>query len=221
MNWDSDQLDLPDTPLERAIMLQNMLISVAENGRLEIASYTKLRTEFMEGATRGLLPQYIRTCRNEGQLWGHLKRVASGGGSWEKRRNHIYETFQPLLEHLEGRNTAPADSIITETLASFDSDGVHRAWERALERRHQDPEGAITAARTLLETVCKHILDQAGEIYGTDDLPKLYRKTSKVLNLAPSQHTEDAFKAILGGCHAVVQNLGVNGGAKSCHWAAQ
>ena len=28
-----------------------------------------------------------------------------------------------------------------------------------LQRRFDDPDGAITAARTLLETVCKHILD--------------------------------------------------------------
>lgn len=37
-----------------------------------------------------------------------------------------------------------------------------------------DPEGAITAARTLLETVCKHILDERGVDYEADaDLPAL------------------------------------------------
>jgi len=97
---------------------------------------------------------------------------------------------------------------MSEALYSFDPDGVHRAWERALGRRHEDPEGAITAARTLLETVCKRILDEAKHTYGDDDLPKLYSKTAKVLNLSPSQHTEDTLTAILGGCHTVVQNLG-------------
>ena len=162
----------------------------------------------MEGTTRPLLPEFIRTCRDQGQLWAHLKRVATGGGSWHARRTHIYEAFQPLLNYLEGRNKAPADTAISEALSSFDPDGVHRAWERALSRRHEDPEGAITAARTLLETVCKRILDEASESYGDDDLPKLYSKTAKVLNLSPSQHTEETFKAILGGCHTVVQNLG-------------
>ena len=66
----------------------------------------------------------------------------------------------------------------------------------------------FTAARTLLETVCKHILDECGVEYrdGTD-LPKLYGLTSKELNLAPSQHTEDAFKRILGGVESVVNGL--------------
>lgn len=200
--------EIPDTPLERALMLQNMLIALAENGGLDQATYHQLRTEFMEGETRALLPSFIRTCRDQGQLWAHLKQVASGGGSWAARREHIYEAFQPLLDHLEGRNKAPADTAISEALSSFDPDGVHRAWEKALGRRHEDPEGAITAARTLLETVCKRILDEAGETYGDDDLPKLYSKTAEALNLSPSQHTEKTFKAILGGCHAVVQNLG-------------
>lgn len=211
MTWYTNESDLPDTPLERAIMLQNMLIALAENGKLDDATYSQLRTEFMSGVTRSRLPEYIRSCRNEQQLWAHLKQVASGSGSWTARRAHIFETFQPLLAHLEGQSKAPADPSITETLSSFDPDGVHRVWERALERREQDPEGAITVARTLLETVCKRILDEAGEAYEDDDLPKLYGKTSRVLNLAPSQYTEDAFRAILGGCHAVVQNLGTLG----------
>lgn len=42
----------------------------------------------------------------------------------------------------------------------------------------------------------------------TIDLPKLYKETAKVLNIAPSQHTEEVFKQILGGCTAVIEGLG-------------
>jgi hypothetical protein len=199
---------VPDLPLERALRLQNMLIALAEGGGLDHAAYHQLRTEFMGSETRALLPFFIRTCRDRGQLWAHLKQIASGGGSWAARREHIYRAFEPLLNHLEGCNKGPADAAISGVLSTFDPDGVHRSWEKALGRRHGDPEGAITAARTLLEAVCKRILDEAGESYRDDDLPKLYGKTAKVLNLSPSQHTEESFKAILGGCHTVVQNLG-------------
>lgn len=72
-----------------------------------------------------------------------------------------------------------------------------------------DPEGAITAARTLLESVCKHILDSASISYDEkDDLPKLYGLTAEQLNVSPSQHTEQIFKQILGGCKSVVEGLG-------------
>ena len=39
-------------------------------------------------------------------------------------------------------------------------------------------------------------------------LPKLYRRTSEALSLAPSQHTEQIFKQILGGCTQIVEGLG-------------
>jgi hypothetical protein len=102
----------------------------------------------------------------------------------------------------------PADELISEILRSFDESGVHAAWQKALDRRITDPDGAITAAKTLLETVCKHIIDNAGGSYGdNDDLPKLYATAAEHLNLAPSQHTEVVFKSILGNCQSVVGNL--------------
>lgn len=102
----------------------------------------------------------------------------------------------------------PADELISKGLISFDESGVHHAWQKALERRTSDPEGAITAAKTLLETVCKHVIDEAGGTYGEhDDLPKLYNRATEYLNLAPSQHTETIFKTILGNCQSIVGNL--------------
>jgi hypothetical protein len=103
----------------------------------------------------------------------------------------------------------PADELISETIASFDEAGIHDAWQKALDRRSSDPEGAITAAKTLLETVCKHIIEEGdGPQYGdNDDLPKLYHLAAEQLNLAPNQHTETTFKSILGNCQAVVGQL--------------
>jgi hypothetical protein len=103
----------------------------------------------------------------------------------------------------------PSDEVISAALASFDESGVRDAWQKALDRRSTDPEGAITAAKTLLETVCKHIIEDGdGPQYGdNDDLPRLYHLAAEKLNLAPSQHTEAAFKTILGNCQAVVGQL--------------
>jgi hypothetical protein len=102
----------------------------------------------------------------------------------------------------------PADELISKTLSSFDESGVHASWQKALERRTADPEGAITAAKTLLDSVCKHIIEESGASYGeNDDLPKLYAIAADCLRLAPSQHTETVFKAILGNCQAVVGQL--------------
>jgi len=82
-------------------------------------------------------------------------------------------------------------------------------WQRAVERRSSDPDGAVTLARSLLETVCKHILDAAGVAYDENsELPNLYRLTAEQLNLAPAQHSEKVVRQVLGGATAAVEGIG-------------
>jgi len=103
----------------------------------------------------------------------------------------------------------PADSIISSSIENHGSGAVAKRWTDALERRQNDPEGAITLARTLLEDVCKDIIVSAGRAFEeTDDIPKLYRKTAEILTLAPDQHTEAIFKKILASCGTIVDSLG-------------
>jgi hypothetical protein len=131
-------------------------------------------------------------------------------GQWEPRRQFVRREFVPLIDFLESGG-APADAIVSHALTNFDAEGITDAWNKALARRETDPTGAITAARMLLESVCKHLLedDEGNPSYGTnDDLPKLYRMASERLNLAPSQHAEDAFKRILGSAASIVEGLG-------------
>lgn len=138
--------------------------------------------------------------------------------------NKLEEQIQNAIKHFIGTDSyvqgftlhgkveqasAPVDPLAAMKLGSVDSDHITHVWEKALERRSRDPEGAITSARTLLETVCKYILDSKAIVY--DDkasLPKLYHLTAQQLNLAPGQHTEEVFKQILGGCQAIVGGLG-------------
>lgn len=106
-------------------------------------------------------------------------------------------------------NLNPSDNEIKQVLEKVDSDHIKEAWQKSIERRITDPEGAITAARTLLESVCKHILDEIAVTYDDKtDLPKLYSMVANELNLGPNQHTEKVFKQILGGCQSVVEGLG-------------
>jgi hypothetical protein len=54
----------------------------------------------------------------------------------------------------------------------------------------------------------QRILDDAGVEYSdSQDLPQLYDKAAELMSLAPSQHSEAIFKAILGNCKAIVGNL--------------
>lgn len=199
--------EIPSSTLEQVAMMEGILIASATGGSPDNHIYEHLRREFMaDPIIRDVLPQFVRTYRNLNAFWPFIKHEA---GTYAERRQIISGAFTPLMDHLEGRNAAPGDKIASDALETFDVDGVHTVWAKAIARRDTDPEGAITVARTLLETVTKRILDESGEPYSDkDDLPKLYASTAKVLNLAPNQHTEEPIKAILGGAMNLVNGIG-------------
>ena len=193
--------------LDQAETLQNLLVSHATGGSETDAEYRQLRQLFIsDPQLDALLPRFVRTCRNVSQFWEFIKHKFK---TYHQRRVYIWEEFQPLTSFLEKSIAHPSDEPVSGVLEKFDPAHVHVAWSKALDRRQNDPEGAITMARSLLESVCKHILDELEMEYGdTVDLPRLYKQTAEVLNLAPSQHTEQLFKRILGGCTTVVEGLG-------------
>lgn len=203
-----DEDELPNSPLERAAMLENLMTARA-TGDMTASNpvYEHLRREFMQdSAAKSLLPNFVRTCRTLDVFWPFIKEQA---GTYADRRLIISHAFTPLIEFLEGKNKAPGDAAVSEVLETFDPEGVHAVWSKALGRRNADPEGAITVARTLLETVCKRILDAMSVGYtDKEDLPKLYAMAAKSLNLAPDQHTEEPIKAILGGAMNLVNGIG-------------
>ncbi|TIQ62004.1 MAG: abortive phage resistance protein [Mesorhizobium sp.] len=199
--------DLPDSAVERARMLEGIMIAAATDGGTDELAYGHLRREFVTSDEYGaLVPCFLRTHRD---LKAFRRMTQSQFRHWHERREFIAAGFTPIMDHLEGRNKAPGDAIATDALQSFDTDGVAVVWTKALGRRQNDPEGAITVARTLLETVCKRILDDLASPYNdTDDLPKLYGLVAKELSVAPSQHTLEPIKAILGGAMNLVNGIG-------------
>ncbi len=187
--------------------LQNLLVSRATGGTEDDAEYLRLRQVVLaEPSLEAYVPRFLRTCRNLAQFWQFIKY---DHGSYAERRQFLWNEFRPMLEMLERGGQTPSDQVVSGAIEKFDSAHIQAAWSKALDRRASDPEGAITVARTLLESVCKHILDEAEIEYGeAPELNKLYRLTAEHLNIAPSQHTEQVFKQILGGCTAVVEGLG-------------
>jgi hypothetical protein len=104
---------------------------------------------------------------------------------------------------------AGAIASASHAVARLNSPSVITAWQKCLTRVSSDPEGAITSARSLLESTLKTILEDLGEPYKDGaDLPVLYRQVASRLRLAPGDHSEQAFKQILSGCQNIVTGLG-------------
>ncbi|MBW1616061.1 MAG: abortive infection family protein [Deltaproteobacteria bacterium] len=192
---------------EDAESLRNLLVSKARGSKEEANwSYQRLRDSFYHNdELKSLLPRFVRTCSTLNVFDRYIKQKIPS--NYQGRQKFIYKEFDKLINNL--KPPTPSDVHINKTIKKFDKEFVFKEWEKALKRRDDDPEGAITASRSLLESVCKHILDEIGVDYDNkSDLRKLYKATATNLNISPSQDTEQDLKKILSGVFSIVQGLG-------------
>lgn len=196
------------TDYDRAEALVQLLVDRATGGPEDEGGFVVLRRYFvLESSLKDLLPVWFESKRNLNQFWQFIKGKFS---HYSERKEFLWTEFDPLMKYCEGGVRNAVHKVIDDTLTTFDRESISRAWNKAIERSTREPEGAITSARTLLEAVCKHILDARGLEYDENqtDLPDLYKKVATALSLAPDQHTEGVFKQILGGCSGIVNGLG-------------
>ena len=200
------------TGKEAAEVLLTYAIAIAERGpdQVKKADYRRAHRGLMKNpVARRTANIVLRRCDTPDLMWSHLRSIATGSGSWALRRDGAHALLDPVLDAVTESRTPPSDALAAGAIERLDSESVRLAWTEALDRRESNPEGAVTMARTLLESTLKTILDDRGVEYGEgQDLPALYKTVSSELRLAPSLHTEQAFKQILGGCHSVVVGLG-------------
>lgn len=181
---------------------QNGLVSRATGNSFEEEYYKQARaTLISKSYLKHLIPKWINTNRTIDQFWLFIKNKYD---NYEERRKFIWNEFTPLLNYLEQKSISPIENSIV-----FDEAYIHDQWQKALERKQIEPEGAITLARTLIECILKYILDEQNIQYNDGaDLPDLYKLVAKSLNLAPELHQEQIFKQILGGASGIVTGLG-------------
>lgn len=199
-----DELKYIDTlnDFELVQYFQDHLIMRATGDNFDNDAYVKSRNSLIGNKSIShLLPKWINANRTVNQFWTFIKARYE---TYKERREFIWSEFNDLLSYLETGKTSPLNEIII-----FDETHLHSLWQKAIERKEIDPEGAITSARTLIESVLKHILDDESIPYNESaDLPVLYKEVAKFLNLAPELHNEGIFKQILGGVTSVVTGLG-------------
>jgi hypothetical protein len=187
--------------------LKEILVQYATGDKTDNRhEYKDLRREVLtDPFLKSRLPKFVNDCGDLGEFWAVIKPMFP---TYRERRDYLRKEFLPLLNELENRTLSPGNPAVTAALAKVDWEHVQDAWRKAIDRRFDDPDGAVTAARTLLETVCKHILDTKGIEYSdAADLQNLYDKTGKGLCLAPTSTMEPILRQILSGCYSVVNGV--------------
>jgi hypothetical protein len=187
--------------------LQNVLEARAVGAGNDHHRYRELRQKLIaDPLIKDHLPSFIHSCRGLDQFWSFIKEKFA---TYRHRREFIWEEFRPLFNFAENGTAAiPVHEGTTEALTKLDAAHVHGHWKKAMSRIATDPEGAITSARTLIESICKLILDAQNIDYDRkDDLTHLYKNAAKSLQLGADQHGQQVFKQILSGCTSVVEGL--------------
>lgn len=199
-----------ETDLERAAYLEDLLISEATgygDHSTSADEYRKARSFFVQDANlKARVPEWLLSHRTIDHFWDFIKERF---GTYRERRVFLREELAPLHNHLELNPGAPHADRVGDAMSSISPDYVRLIWTKALNRTPEDPDGAITSARELMEAILKHLADDVGVYYGDNpDLHDLYKSVAGELNLTPEQHEETLFKQILGSCSGVVSGIG-------------
>jgi hypothetical protein len=150
---------------------------------------------------------FIKEPERHTAVLDHLNRVLRYDGFELLQQGHgvrlvVAGHATPVIEQLSG---------VVETI-SFDT--VKRDLDRALASIEDDPEDAITAACSAVESVCRSILIELNEPLPTKkDVQGLYGAVKRPLGLATDrsdvdQNIADDVRTILGGLGTVVQGIG-------------
>lgn len=106
-------------------------------------------------------------------------------------------TAEPQIEH-----------ELFWALETAESEAVRDAWRKIQGRLPQDPEGAITTARSLLEAGCKFVLEEAGDAADvTLDLPQLYKRAAEHLRLDSRVEVDESLRRVLAACATIVNGV--------------
>jgi hypothetical protein len=104
---------------------------------------------------------------------------------------------------------SPAPDALREVFDALGLDACRKDFDRAFAQAEDDPDAAATSASSMLEGVCKSILDHLGEPYPKDQsIAKLYRAASDALDLGVDQYSKEQVKRVLGGLGNVVYGVG-------------
>lgn len=100
--------------------------------------------------------------------------------------------------------------VETKELDRISFDYIHEQIKKCNSKiTEKDFEGAITNARTLIESICLFILEsKTQQKHGYDgNLIKLYRSVASLLKMSPGDYDDDNLKQILSGVFSIINGV--------------
>ncbi len=182
-----------------------MLMSVATHGYVGSADYESLRNEWLEHPT---LKDKVPECIKNSCTLNEFRYFIKDFGDFQQRRFQVRKLFRPVLSEFKRPSVRIKREPIKGKLSVYTVDTVEEAWKDALRRRKSAPEETLVSARTLMKSVCKHVLQEVGHsVEDESDLFNLINTVASHLPLALTKDSEQAFKQIISTSLYILKDL--------------
>ncbi|SHF39946.1 Abortive infection C-terminus [Ruegeria intermedia] len=122
--------------------------------------------------------------------------------------------FEKLISELAALPSHSAAPHLMRISAEWTLDTVEREFQRAFENLEKDPEAAVTAACSMLESVCRSVLiSRQMELPRSLDIKSLYKEVREPLGLSPNKDIADTeieadVRTVLSALFNTVQGIG-------------
>ena len=117
-------------------------------------------------------------------------------------------TNQGLL-YPRAETSANTDLWVASTIALLGNDEVRDAWHKCVERSADDSDGAITTARSLVESTCKQVLHGRNVVCApATQLTELLSLLRRELSWDPGVEANKSIQKVLQGCMTTLIGLG-------------
>jgi hypothetical protein len=148
------------------------------------------------------------------RLWEYRAETFVAADASRALPQTVKKRFFELVSRIECGSAPPMLRSLSGAAETFDFDTVSRDLERALASANEDPEDAVTAACSTVESVCRSILIELGEaLPDKKDIKGLFNAVRKPLGLSPDRSDFDPLIAddvrkILSGLATAIEGIG-------------
>jgi hypothetical protein len=181
----------------------------------KIVNLSPLKRVSLIGDIAGKLQETMNTSSINSLLYGYKLKFKSESISQSKRiyvseilmksdDPIIIKIAQDLKLHIEN------DFLQTRELNKVGHEYIKEQIEKCQSKiENDDHNGAITNARSLIESVCLYILDEAGvTCVAKGNLNKIYKQVYKLLSMDPQKYDDhESLKQICTGFISVINGL--------------
>lgn len=201
--------------LERLMARQKLVLSVGNSSRLPaVQQFLRALNASPEGFSA--IKKIIEASVDRRDYWSgeeHGKAIEYLNSYLVDDGFHLHDEHGRFLLVATG-NCSPLIQTLDDKAQLLDIDSVQTEVCRIMEHVDEDPEDAITAACSMVESVCKFVLNEEGKPLPTKkDIARLVKETQNQLNLSPARNdVSDEIRAdvkqVLGGLSNVAHGIG-------------